>query len=292
MFLRVLIFTMLAFGLSGFGVVAYLATRSQTPAPVVEAARAPEPERPPPEPAKASILVAGKALRAGSLVRPEDLTTQTLASSAIPPGAIAATTEGRVSVAGAMLRRSYQANEPLVAGTMLQTTDRGFLAAVLAPGTRAVSVAVDPVLSGGGLVWPGDHVDMLLTQAIEAPNTSLGRRVVGETVLTDLRIVAVDRALVQGAVSDTSDVTSGATGPRTVTVEVTPPQAERLAVASRIGRLALSIRAATTAMDERADLARPAVWAKDVSTVLGDQPAASSGVSVFGGSAEKKEYKF
>lgn len=292
MFLRIVIFTMLAFGLGGFGVVAYLATRPAPAVPVIEVARAPEPVRPPPEAPKASILVAGKALRAGSLIRPEDLTTQVLAPNAVPAGAIAATQEGRLSVAGAMLRRSYQPNEPLIAGTMLQTTDRGFLATVLAPGTRAVSVAVDPVLSGGGLVWPGDHVDMLLTQSIETPNTSLGRRVVGETVLTDLRVVAVDRALVQGAVSDTSDVTSGATGPRTVTVEVTPPQAERLAVASRIGRLALSIRAVTTALDEQGDLTRPAVWAKDVSTVLGDQPAASSGVSVFGGSADKKEYKF
>ena len=291
MILRVVIFAMLAFGLSGFGVVAYLATRPVAPPPVMEA-RPPETPRPPPEPAKATVLVAGKALRAGTLIRPEDLTTQVLAAAAAPAGAVLATPEGRLSVAGAMLRRSYQQGEPLVAGTMLQTTDRGFLAAVLAPGTRAVSVAVDPVLSGGGLVWPGDHVDMVLTQAIDAPNTSLGRRVVGETVLTDLRVVAVDRALVQGAVSDTVEVTSGSNGPRTVTVEVTPPQAERLAVASRIGRLSLSIRAVTTALDAGADAARPAVWAKDVSTVLGDTPAVSNGVSVYAGSAEKKEFKF
>lgn len=291
MFLRIVIFTMLAFGLTGFGVVAYLATRSAPPPLVAEVVRAPDVARPPPEPVKTSILAAGKALRAGSLVRPEDLTTQVLSSNVVPAGAIPATAEGRLAVAGAMLRRSYQANEPLMSGSMLQTTDRGFLATVLAPGMRAVSVAIDPVLSGGGLVWPGDHVDMLLTQAIETPNTSLGRRVVGETVLTDLRIVAVDRAMVQGAVSDTSEVTSGTTGPRTVTVEVTPAQAERLAVASRIGRLALSIRAVTTPLDEQADLARPAVWAKDVSTVLDEQPVIN-GVSVFGGSADKKEYKF
>lgn len=292
MILRVIIFTMLAFGLSGFGVVAYLATRPAAPVPVVEAVRAPEPVRPPPEPAKASILVASKALRAGTLVRPEDLTTQVVTAAAAPAGAVPATIEGRASLVGAMLRRSYQGGEPLVSGTMLQTTDRGFLAAVLAPGTRAMSVAVDPVLSAGGLVWPGDHVDMVLTQSIESPNTSLGRRVVGETVLTDLRVVAVDRALVQGAVSDTAEVTSSNTGPRTVTVEVTPPQAERLAVASRIGRISLSIRAVATALDDEADVTRPAVWAKDVSTVLGDTPAVSNGVTVFAGSSDKKEFKF
>ena len=292
MILRVIIFTMLAFGLSGFGVVAWLATRPAAPPPVVEAVRAPEPVRPPPEPAKASILAAGKALRAGSLVRPEDLTTQVVTAASVPTGAIPATVEGRATLAGAMLRRSYQPGEPFLAGTMLQTTDRGFLAAVLAPGTRAMSVAVDPVLSAGGLVWPGDHVDMVLTQSLEAPNTSVGRRVVGETVLTDLRVVAVDRALVQGAVSDTAEVTSATTGPRTVTVEVTPPQAERLAVASRIGRISLSIRAMATALDDSADVTRPAVWAKDVSSVLIDTPAATSGIVVYAGSGEKKEFKF
>ena len=133
---------------------------------------------------------------------------------------------------------------------------------------------------------------MVLTQSLEAPNTSVGRRVVGETVLTDLRVVAVDRALVQGAVSDTAEVTSSNTGPRTVTVEVTPPQADRLAVASRIGRISLSIRAVATALDDGADVTRPAVWAKDVSSVLADTPAATSGIVVYAGSGDKKEFKF
>ena len=51
---------------------------------------------------------------------------------------------------------------------VLRPRDRGFLAAVLAPGTRAVSIAVDPVSGVGGLIWPGDRVDVILTQEIPA----------------------------------------------------------------------------------------------------------------------------
>ena len=73
---------------------------------------------------------------------------------------------------------------------------------------------------------------------------------------------------------------------------MTPPQAERLAVASRIGRISLSIRAVATALDDSADVTRPAVWAKDVSTVLTDTPTVVSGIVVYAGSADKKEFKF
>lgn len=295
MLLRFVIFSMLALGLAGFGAIAWIATRPPPPAPV-QVARAPEAPlppppapSPPPEPAKLAILAATRALRAGTLVRPEDLSVQQLAPAAVPTDAIRATPESRVTLTGAMLRRSYAAGEPLIAGTVLQPADRGFLAAVLAPGTRAVSVAVDPTIAAGGLVWPGDHVDVVLTQTSDNQAVAPGRRVSGETVLTNLRVVAVDRALVQGAVGDTTDTPSSNNGPRTVTVEVTPPQAERLAVASRLGRISLSVRPASA--DEQPSESRPAVWAQDVSNAFGAGPAASS-VSVYGGSTDKKEFRF
>lgn len=293
MLLRFVIFAMLALGLAGFGAIAWIATRPPPPAPPVQVARAPEPPplappAPPPEPARLTVLTATRALRAGTLIRPEDVAVQTVAANAIPADAIRAAPETRLALTGAMLRRSYAAGETLIAGTVLQPMDRGFLAAVLAPGTRAVSVAVDPTISAGGLIWPGDHVDIVLTQTTDNQATAPGRRVSGETVLSDLRIVAVDRALVQGAVGDSADTPGGSTGPKTVTVEVTPPQAERLAVASRLGRVSLSIRPAGP--DEPAGEARPAVWAQDVSNAFGASP--SSSVSVYGGSTDKKEFRF
>ena len=67
---------------------------------------------------------------------------------------------------------------------------------------RAVSVGVDPVSGTAGLIWPGDRVDLVLTQSIEDKDQPSDRRVSGETVLTNLRVIAVDQQLVQGGHGD------------------------------------------------------------------------------------------
>lgn len=286
MVLRFMIFAMLALGLAGFGAVAWIGTRQATP---VQVASIPDVPPPPPESVLISVLTAARPLRAGALVRPEDLAVTPIAANALPADTIAATPDNRTALAGAMLRRSYTPGDVLLSTSMMRPGDRGFLAVVLTPGTRAVSVAVDAVLGAGGLIWPGDHVDMLLTQAIEDPGTTAGRRFVRETVLSDLRIVAVDRILVQGAVADTIDpTTQNGNGPRTVTIEVTPAQAERVAVVSRLGRISFSVRAAAGTKNAKPVLS--ATWARDVSPAVGGSPGGT--VSVFVGTANKKDFKF
>ncbi len=271
MVLRFTIFVMLALGLAGFGAAMWISTHQATPTQV---ASVPDVAAPPPEP----VLTAARPLRIGTLIHPEDLAATQ----------VAATAENRAALAGSMLRRSYEQGETLLSPSMIRPGDRGFLALVLAPGTRAVSVAVDAVLGAGGLIWPGDHVDMLLTQSIEDTGASAGRRFVGETVLSDLRIVAVDKVFIQGAVGDVPDTAAGNNaGPYTVTVEVTPAQAERVAVASRLGRISFSVRAAS---GPDTNPARPAIWAVDVSPALGGSSGGT--VSVFAGPADKKEFKF
>lgn len=286
MVLRFTVFMMLALGLAGFGAATWIGTHPNTSVPL---ARIPDAPVPPLQPVLTSVLTATRSLRAGALVRPEDLGVTQIPANAMLADTVEATTANRTALVGSMLRRGYGQGEVLVSASMMRPGDRGFLAAVLAPGMRAVSVAVDAVLGAGGLIWPGDHVDMLLTQSIEDTGATAGRRFVGETVLFDLRIVAVDRSLVQGAVGDVSDaVNPNASGPRTVTVEVTPAQAERVAVASRLGRLSFSVRAASGAND--IGPVRPATWARDVSPALGGSTGGT--VSVFGGSADKKDFKF
>jgi len=286
MVLRFTIFVMLALGLAGFGAAMWISTHQATPTQV---ASVPDVAAPPPEPVLTSVLTAARPLRIGTLIHPEDLAATQVAVASITADTVAATAENRAALAGSMLRRSYEQGETLLSPSMIRPGDRGFLALVLAPGTRAVSVAVDAVLGAGGLIWPGDHVDMLLTQSIEDTGASAGRRFVGETVLSDLRIVAVDKVFIQGAVGDVPDTAAGNNaGPRTVTVEVTPVQAERVAVASRLGRISFSVRAASG--PDTANPARPAIWAVDVSPALGGSSGGT--VSVFAGPADKKEFKF
>ena len=63
---------------------------------------------------------------------------------------------------------------------------------MLRPGIRAVTIGVDAITGISGLIWPGDHVDLILTQEIARPG-STDKSVVSETVLTDVRVIAVDQ---------------------------------------------------------------------------------------------------
>ena len=83
-----------------------------------------------------------------------------------------------------------------------RSRERGFLSAVLCPGTRAVSIGVDQVSGVAGLIWPGDQVDVILTQ--EFTPADRGRIVTSETILTDVRVIAVDQDIAQGAGSGTA----------------------------------------------------------------------------------------
>ena len=186
----------------------------------------------------------------------------------------------------------WQAAIPMLAEDVLLPGDRGFLAAVLGTDMRAVSVAVDAVSGTAGLIWPGDRVDVVLTQQLNDEALPLYRRVAGETVLTDTRVIAIDQALMQGAVVDGPE---GARQARTVTLEVSPREAERVSVATRLGRLALIVRSATgTAPGPETT---PAItWGGDVSPALragrGAPGAPPQAVQIFQGASKREEFRF
>ena len=121
-----------------------------------------------------------------------------VAPDAVPEGALLESDEARAELRGALLRRYLDAGAPVARGDVLRPRDRGFLAAVLRPGSRAIAVGVDAVTGAAGLIWPGDQVDLILTQEIDAAAAPVARRVVGETVLTDVRVIAVDQQFTQG----------------------------------------------------------------------------------------------
>jgi pilus assembly protein CpaB len=119
------------------------------------------------------------------------------------------------------------------------------MAAVLSPGMRAVTINVDAASGSSGLIWPGDRVDLILTQMNNDPGAALGRRVSAHTVLTNVRVVAVDSQLVSAPNRNTAGLDAQN---RTVTLEVDEDQAQRVSVGMRLGRLSVSVRASSTAM--------------------------------------------
>ena len=283
MLIRLAVFCLLALGLGGFGTVAWLATRPLPQAPAAPVAAAlPLPHH--------FILVANAPLRAGTLLKADDLAAQDVPE--VSAGAQEDTAVMRAGLTGAMLRRSLSKADAVLSGDVMRPGDHGFLAAVLGPDMRAATVAVDNVSGSAGLIWPGDRVDLILTQTLDDPALPPSRRVAAETVLADLRVIAIDQLLARG-VAPAGDVGAG----RTVTLEVTPDQAARIAVATKLGRLSLAVRSADETGTVNDSPAPKPTWGGDVSAALArptPMPAKEAGATLhlFQGAAEGKEFRF
>jgi pilus assembly protein CpaB len=225
------------------------------------------------------ILVAAMPLPAGTLLRAKDVAWRMITETAEPGYILRPATAGgnpnlelgeraRAEVYGAALRTEIQAGDPISRGIIVKPGDRDFLHVVLSRGARAIAI---PVATGGastGILYPGDHVDVILTQTFKN-DSPLTRRSVGETVVENLRVLAIDTP-------DAKTAPPGNSFGRTVTLEVTPEQAERINVAVELGKLSLTLRSITAA-DSIGGLASGStvtstitpIWAGDVSPALG-----------------------
>jgi pilus assembly protein CpaB len=129
---------------------------------------------------------------------------------------------------------------------------------------RAITVPVNAASSVAGFVFPGDHVDMVLTQTVSGGGEGPALKV-SETIIRNLRVLATDQR-----VSEKND--DGKTEVKTfsnVTLEVTPRIAEKISVAQSIGTLSLSLRSIA---DNTSDLER-AVASGDIKVPAGANPA-------------------
>jgi pilus assembly protein CpaB len=249
-----------------------------------------------PPPPTAQILVADGLLQAGTLIQPGNLQTGNVPVDAVPAGASLDTPANRSDLIGSMIRLPISPGAPILQTAIIHPGDHGFLAAVLAPGMRAVTVGVDAVSGAAGLIWPGDHVDVLLTQTLDDPTVPLGQRIAAEIVLRDVRVIATGQQLIQGQVSvdGKADAPPPAT---TVTLEVTPDQAERCEVATHLGPLSLVVQSAQSLPESEAEgtQAQQPVWADQVSPALANthpQGPVISTVHVFAGDNDDQDFKF
>jgi pilus assembly protein CpaB len=156
-------------------------------------------------------------------------------------------------ISGAVARHRIEENEPILHGSVLKPGDSGFLAAVLQPGMRAVTVDVTARTSSGGLVFPGDRVDVLLTQNFNNAELPLDQRTASEIAATDLRVLAIDQRLQANIPPNAPDTKV----PATVTLEVDPAQAQRISVASKLGELTLAVRSLQSPVGPAGDTSGP-----------------------------------
>ncbi len=239
-------------------------------APPAEAAR-PEAKAPQSAPPRAAVLAAAHRIPSGTLLQPGDLAWKDVDAGELHPGSLVRGKTSEADYAGAIVRREFSPDEPFAAQDLLKLTDRRFLAAVLRPGNRAISISVDAAQSASGLILPGNRVDVILTQSVTDASWEGKRKVVAETFLHDIRVIAVDQSLSQQprAAGDAPILTEPRL-PKTVTLELSERQAEMVFVALQLGTLQLAVRPLEASSDAAGDgLVRTSpTWAFDVSPAL------------------------
>ena len=216
-------------------------------------------------PAGPKVLVARKALPVGTIIDAESLTFQAWPKELVQnvyytEGAPEADVQ---KLLGTVVRNPITAGQPLTKGSLVGPNDRGFLAAALGPGMRAITVPVSNTTGVAGFIFPGDRVDMMLTQDVAGGGDGPPLKV-SETVIRNLRVLATDQR------TDSKDE-EGKTIVKTfntVTLEVTPRIAEKIAVAQSLGSLSLSLRSIA---DNTAELER-AVASGEVKVPVGANP--------------------
>lgn len=194
------------------------------------------------------VLVARHALRAGQMIKAEDLRWQPWPQGNLPATYIV---EGKRSIsdfAGAIARSPLHVGQPVVESELIMPGSRGFLAAVLRPGMRAVSVPATPTSTVSGFIYAGDRVDVMLTHVLTSTVNEKEQHSATETILRNVRVIAVDQKVdfVPGDKPEPA---------RTATLELTTKQAEIVTLAVKMGELSLALRSLQTGDDEGGEAA-------------------------------------
>lgn len=207
---------------------------------------------------KVEVLVAATDLPVGKIIRSEDLRWQLWPEDSIGPDYVyrGESAEGgeaaradMADIEGSAVRVEIIAGEPILSNKLFHRGESGFLSGVLAPGMRAITVKVNPETGNAGFVLPGDHVDLVVifdvldTDQVTGDTTS---RTVSETILENIRVLATDQSVAArtapGEAGKGTETLADLAD--TVTLEVTPNQAQAIAVADSIGRIRLILRSA------------------------------------------------
>ena len=207
-------------------------------APVVQAAMPSAPKGP-------RVLVAQHALPPGTIITADALNFQEWPKNMVSGAYFVFGSVDMDKLIGTVVRYPITAGQPLTTGALVAPHDRGFLAAALGAGMRAVTITVSEKSGVGGFIFPGDRVDVMLTTDVKVKNNGLNGSLgderdlyATETILHNMRVLATDQ-------STESENANGKTVVRTfhtVTLEVTPRIAEKIEVAQAGGSLSLVLR--------------------------------------------------
>jgi len=183
------------------------------------------------EPTGPRVLVAQRSLPVGTILTQDAIGFQAWPTELVQDAYFIDGEADVTQLLGTVVRFPITAGEPVTQGGLVAPGDRGFLAAALSPGMRAITVPVNANTAVAGFVFPGDRVDLLMTHDANGLKAT-------ETILRNLRVLATDQSTSQNTVDGKTSVRTFST----VTLEVTPKIAEKISVAQTVGTLSLSLR--------------------------------------------------
>lgn len=184
------------------------------------------------------VLVATRALPVGTILDATALQYKPWPKELVDNAYYLRTNSDVKALAGTVVRSAVTAGQPITQGSLVKPGDRGFLAAALGPGMRAVTVPVSAQAAVAGFVFPGDRIDLVLTQSVSGGGDGPPLKV-SETIVRNMRVLATDQR------TDNQVDEAGKTVVKTfstVTVEATPKIAEQISVAQTLGSISLSLR--------------------------------------------------
>ena len=180
------------------------------------------------------VLVAATDINLGDSVRADDLKWQQWPVEGVTPGLITrnAKPDAPTELSGAVARAPFIAGEPIKEQKLIKISEGGVMAAILPSGMRAISTPIREETSAGGFILPNDRVDVILSHKMRVGSKE---EPVSEAVLRNVRVLAIGQEI------ENKDGEKVATG-KTATLELTPRQAEVLALAQSMGEISLSLR--------------------------------------------------
>ncbi|MEH3158743.1 MAG: Flp pilus assembly protein CpaB [Sphingomonas taxi] len=220
------------------GITAFFARTLIAGSAAPQAAAMGQPMAPPPVTGP-EVLVATRALPVGTILDATALKFQPWPKELVDGAYYLRAGTDLSKLQGTVVRNAITAGQPVTKGALVSPGDRGFLAAALGPGMRAVTVSVSNQAAVAGFVFPGDRIDLVLTQTVTGGGDGQPLKV-SETIMRNVRVLATDQRT-DNTVGE--DGKTHVTTYSTVTLEATPKMAEQVAVARMIGELSLSLRA-------------------------------------------------
>ncbi len=172
------------------------------------------------------VAVAARALPVGSKLTAADVKLVQWPASSPIAGAI---TSVEAAVDRGLLANVAE-NEPLTAAKVAAAGAGAGLPPMIPPGMRAISVKVDDVVGVAGFIVPGAHVDAVVTITQRDQNTA-------RVVVSNVEVLAAGTRAEQTQATDGRSASASV-----VTLLVTPADAERISLASSVGRITLTLR--------------------------------------------------